>query len=123
MGNINFNYDFNTTYYYNKMISVPRIEKCLYCENGKHKRVGDGKIVECPVCKGIGEINTQSGSIKEEPRKCFLFKIKTNITKEDYNCKYIFVDEDNKIISATIYDDIDECIKGKVKAVMGYTTS
>lgn len=102
------------------MILTPTIIKCLYCENGKHKRIGDGKEVECPVCKGKCEIDTGSGSLKEEPRKCFLNKITSTITKEIEDIKYHFIDEYNESIFGTVYDDIDKCINGKSKGIMGY---
>ena len=114
-------YKFNETYYYNMMISTPIMEKCLYCENGKHKRIGDGEIIDCPICDGKGEIDTKCGSINEEPRKCFLKTINTKTIIDDVEHKYKFVDENNKSISETIYDDIDDCINGQSKGVMGYT--
>jgi hypothetical protein len=122
MKTINLKYDFDKTYYYNKMISTPTKIKCMYCENGKHIRVGDGKEVECPVCKGKCEIDTGSGSIKEEPRKCFLSKITIEETKDFENINYHFIDEYDKSIFGTIYDDIDKCINGQTKGVMGYTS-
>ena len=121
MKTITFDYDFHNTYYFNKMISIPKIVKCLYCEKGKHKRIGDGKIVDCPVCEGKGDIDTKSGSLKEEPRKCFLYKISTETTKEEDYVNYMFIDEDNKTVHANIYDDIDECIKNQGKGIMGYS--
>ena len=120
METITLEYDFDKTYYYNRMVSIPTMIRCLYCENGKHKRVGDDKEVECPVCNGKFEIDIGSGSIKEEPRKCFLKKIKYVITKNNKDVDYIFVDEYNESVLSTVYDDIDKCINGKTKGIMGY---
>lgn len=117
MKTVKLKYSFDKNYFYNKMISVPYIEKCLYCENGKYKRVGDGKIVKCPVCKGVGEYDSGSGSIKEEPNKCKLIKV--IITSDDI--EYQFIDKENKVIFGNVYETIEECAANKSKGIMGYT--
>lgn len=117
---LNLEYDFNHTYYYNKMVSTPTTIKCLYCENGEHKRIGDGIVVQCPVCNGNGEIES-GGSLKEEPRKCILSYVTSEIGRNGDRSKYHFTDGSDNVIG-TVYHDINKCIDGKLKGLMGYSS-
>lgn len=110
-------YNFGSTYYFNKMISVPQMMKCMYCVDGTHTRIGDNKKVNCPICNGVGEIEN-GGSLEEMPRKCFLKSI--HQTEDDII--YEFKDEyDDLLIISHAYDDIDVCIEHQSKGIMGYT--
>lgn len=122
MKQINLKYSFNKTYYYNKPISVPTMVECLYCENGYHTRVKDRKVVLCPLCNGDWIIDTGHGSIREEPSECFLAIATSIVTKDNERTDYVFRDGDGKRVRATIYDSIEECIKGKTKGIMGYSS-
>lgn len=123
LSSLNFKYEFNIRYYYNKMVSIPYIEKCLYCDNGNHTRFVDNQIVICPVCNGSGKKNSGHGSIKEEPRICFLNTIKTETDIDNTEIIYIFVDEYNNVLTdvSNPYETIDECINAQIKdCYMGY---
>lgn len=117
MKSMKLKYDFNKTYFFNKMISIPIIDKCMYCENGKYMRPGDGRVVDCPVCKGKGEYDSDGGSIEEIPSKCTLYKIV--IFPEDIS--YKFIDENKEKAHTTVYSSVVECTANKTKDIMGYT--
>ena len=119
--NVESKYDFNKTYFFNEMISIPTIVKCRFCKDGKIKRESDGKREKCPICNGAGNKDSGSGSIEEQPRKCFLHKINLTIKKDENLEKYIFKNENNKQISEIVYKTIEECIENQSKGIMGYT--
>jgi len=117
---IDTKYNFDELYYYNKMVTIPYIKKCDYCEDGKFKKP-NGQIVDCPKCNGNGEYETGSGLIKQVTSKCVLSKINISIDEhKNKHIQYEFIDSDiRKKIFGTIYKDKESCDKDK-KGVIGY---
>lgn len=113
-------YKFGIEYWYTKWIDIPQVSGCQYCVSGKHTRVGDGKVVTCPVCDGASSIQAGSTTVFK-PDRCYLRNIEYIYDPDtgEIDTEYTFRDVNDVLIRDTIYDTLEQCELNAPKFITG----